>query len=166
MASIISSSRRKILSPFWPWRSSPGSGEHDSDAAPFFVLPAAWLLGGLWGLQQQVELSLPYLPAITLLTLGALVAADRPLPLPVVTGIALVLGLLHGYSNGTAMAQAGLGLSGLLRIGCSVFTIVALVAALLVSLKIPWARIAIRVAGSWIAAIGMLLLGWTFRGGS
>ena len=43
---------------------------------------------------------------------------------------------------------------------------VALGAALVVSLKIPWARIAIRVAGSWIAAIGMLLLGWTFRGGS
>jgi len=50
-------------------------------------------------------------------------------------------------------------------IGCAVFTMVALGAALVVSLKIPWARIAIRVAGSWIAAIGMLWLGWTFRGG-
>ena len=131
-----------------------------------FVLPAAWLVGGLWGLQQQVELSLPYLTAITLLTLGALVAADRQLPLPVVTGIALVLGLLHGYSNGAGMAQANLGVTGLVGIGCAVFTMVALGAALVVSLKIPWARIAIRVAGSWIAAIGMLLLGWTFRGGS
>ena len=25
--------------------------------------------------------------------------------------------------------------------------------------------VAFRVAGSWIAAIGLLLLGWTFRGG-
>jgi hypothetical protein len=24
--------------------------------------------------------------------------------------------------------------------------------------------VAVRVAGSWIAAIGLLMLGWTFRG--
>jgi hypothetical protein len=31
--------------------------------------------------------------------------------------------------------------------------------ALVVSEK-PWARIAVRVAGSWIAAIGLLMFGW------
>jgi len=131
-----------------------------------FVLTAAWLAGGVLGLQQQTEVSLPLLTAVTLLTLGALVAADRALPLPVVTALGLVLGLLQGYLNGTAMAQAGLGVTGLIGIGCAVFAIVALVAAFVVSLKVPWARIAVRVAGSWIAAVGILLLGWTFRGGS
>ena len=33
----------------------------------------------------------------------------------------------------------------------------------LVALRAPWARIAVRVAGSWIVAIGLLLLGWSFR---
>lgn len=131
-----------------------------------FVLTAAWLAGGVLGLQHQAEASFPILTAVTLLTLGALVAADRALPLPVVGGLGLVLGLLHGYLNGTAMAQAGLGLTGLIGIGCAVFAIVALVAAFVISLKVPWARIAVRVAGSWIAAVGMLLLGWTFRGGA
>lgn len=131
-----------------------------------FVLTAAWLAGGVLGLQHQAEASFPILTAVTLLTLGALVAADRALPLPVVVGLGLVLGLLHGYLNGTAMAQAGLGLTGLIGIGCAVFAIVVLVAAFVISLKVPWARIAVRVAGSWIAAVGMLLLGWTFRGGA
>ena len=36
-------------------------------------------------------------------------------------------------------------------------------AALVVALRAPWTRIAVRVAGSWIAAIGLLLLGWSFR---
>jgi len=131
-----------------------------------FVLTAAWLAGGLLGLQHQTEASLPLVTALTLLTLGALIAADRALPLPVVVGLGLILGLLHGYLNGTAMAQAGLGFTGLIGIGCAVFVIMALMAASVVSLKVPWARIAVRVAGSWIAAVGMLLLGWTFRGGA
>jgi urease accessory protein len=131
-----------------------------------FALPGAWLVGGLWGLTQQTESSLPFLSVVTLMLLGVLVAADRKLPLWVVTGLAAVLGLLHGYLNGTAMGQAGLGVTGLIGIGSAVFAIVALLAAFVVSLRIPWVRIAIRVAGSWIAAIGMLLLGWTLRGGA
>ena len=129
-----------------------------------FVVPGAWLAGGLFGLQHQTEIALPLLSAITLLALGALVAADRALPLPVVVGLGLGLGLLHGYLNGTAMAQTGLGFSGLVGIGCAIFAIVALVTAFVISLKASWARIAVRVAGSWIAAVGMLLIGWTVRG--
>ena len=36
--------------------------------------------------------------------------------------------------------------------------------ALVVSPRDAWARVAIRVAGSWVAAIGILMFGWTFRG--
>ena len=27
----------------------------------------------------------------------------------------------------------------------------------------PWARVAIRVVGSWMAAISLLMLGWSLR---
>jgi len=40
---------------------------------------------------------------------------------------------------------------------------VALAAALAVAQRAPWARIAVRVAGSWVAAAGVLLLGWSLR---
>ena len=81
-----------------------------------------------------------------------------------VAGLALALGLLHGFFNSTAMAQAGGGMLALLGIAAAVFVAVALVAAFVVSLRAAWTRVAVRVAGSWIAAIGILMLGWTFRG--
>jgi len=129
--------------------------------AVLFVLPVAWLSGGLLGLSRSSELLLPALTASTLLALGALVALDRKLPLGLAAGLAAALGFFHGYLNGTAKLGA-LGLSG---VAATLFVVVALVAAFVVSLRAPWSRIAVRVAGSWLVAISMLMLGWAFRAG-
>ncbi len=136
--------------------SGPSAGR-----AVLFVLPVAWLSGGLLGLTRPAELLLPALTAAVLLSLGALVALDRKLPLAVVAFLAAALGLFHGYLNGTAKLGA-LGLSG---VAATLFVFVALVAAFVISLRAPWTRIAVRVAGSWLVAISMLMLGWTFRAG-
>jgi hypothetical protein len=61
------------------------------------------------------------------------------------------------------MAAARLGGLGLAGIVATLFVVVALASALVVALRAPWTRIAVRVAGSWVAAIGLLLLGWSFR---
>ncbi|MGD0887230.1 MAG: hypothetical protein ABSA46_20490 [Thermodesulfovibrionales bacterium] len=45
-----------------------------------------------------------------------------------------------------------------------VFISVALASAFVVSLRRPWMRIAIRVAGSWICASGLLMLDWMAKG--
>ena len=45
----------------------------------------------------------------------------------------------------------------------AVFVLVALAAAFVVRLRADWARIAVRVAGSWIAASRLLMLGWAVR---
>ena len=45
------------------------------------------------------------------------------------------------------------------------FVLVALVAAGVVSLHQQWTRIAVRVAGSCMAVIGLLMLGRFLRGG-
>jgi len=136
--------------------SGPSAGR-----AVLFVLPVAWLSGGLLGLSRSTELLMPALTAATLLVLGALVALDRRLPMVVVAGLAAALGLFHGYLNGTAKLGA-LGLSG---VAATLFVVVALVAAYVVSLRAPWSRIAVRVAGSWLVAISILMLGWAFRAG-
>jgi hydrogenase/urease accessory protein HupE len=73
------------------------------------------------------------------------------------------VGLFHGYLNGAAMSQAKLGALGLAGIVSTLFVVTALAAAAVVAVRVPWGRIAVRVAGSWIAAIGLLLLGWTLR---
>lgn len=129
-----------------------------------FALPGAWLLGGLAGLAFPTISSAPALTTVSFLALGGLVAADARLRPEWVTALAAVVGLLHGYLNGAAMAQAKLGALGLVGIVSTLFVVVALAAALVVALRVPWGRIAVRVAGSWIAAIGLLYLGWTLSG--
>jgi hydrogenase/urease accessory protein HupE len=125
-----------------------------------FTLTGAWLLGGAAGLAWRPDL--PEAAAIvSLLALGGLVAADLRLPEWAVVALAGLVGLLHGLGNGTAMGTAGLGGAGLAGITASIFVVTALAAGAVVSLRAPWTRIAVRVAGSWIVAVGLLLLGWT-----
>jgi urease accessory protein len=127
------------------------------------VLPLAWLVGGSVGLLTPWLPALPS-PALSFLILGTLVATDLRLPPMAVMALALGLGLVHGCLNGVAMQQAGAGALGLLGILAALFVLVALVAAYVVSLKRPWTRIVVRVAGSWITAVGLLMLGWSLRG--
>ena len=129
------------------------------------VLPAAWLLGGVLGLAAHGGIG-PALTSMSFVLVGGLVAADARLPLYATTMLAAALGLFHGYLNGAAMAQPGLGTLGLLGIVVAVFILVAVAASCVAPLRAAWARVVVRVAGSWIAAIGLLLLGWAFRPGA
>jgi len=102
-------------------------------------------------------------PAISFLILGVLVAADLNLSQKSFTAIVVVVGVVHGVLNGVALKE-GAGVLGLIGIMATLFVIVAIVAAFIVSLKQPWTRIVVRVAGSWVAASGMLMFGWLMRG--
>ncbi len=128
-----------------------------------FVLPAAWLAGGLVGL--SIGWSPPLAAtALSFLVLGGLVAADRPMSERAGMVLAVALGVLHGEMNGVEMAAAGIGLTGLLGTVAMLFVCVSLVTGLVVSLRPTWTRVAVRVAGSWIVAVGLLYLGWTLGG--
>ena len=129
-----------------------------------FLLPPVWLLGGLFGLGMAQDGSLPLFSVLSFLITGALVALDRKMPLVLISILTCGFGFLHGFLNGTAMAaRAGGGFLALFGISLAVFVLVTLVSALVVSLRKYWARITVRVAGSWITAIGLLMLGWTYR---
>lgn len=128
-----------------------------------FVLPGAWLLGGLAGFAVPAIHAATILTTVSFLVLGGLVAAEARLRPVWVVALAAVVGLLHGTLNGAAMSQAKLGALGLVGIVTTLFVVVALAAAMVVAIRAPWGRIAVRVAGSWIAAIGLLLLGWSLR---
>lgn len=129
-----------------------------------FVLPAAWLVGSAAG-RVLAPQTIPAAGAAALtIALGALVAADRPLPLPFVAGLSIVLGLINGAMNGVEAARARSGAFGnAVGVACGIFVVVSLLAALVSSVKAPWARIVVRVAGSWIAAAGLFMLGWSLR---
>jgi hydrogenase/urease accessory protein HupE len=130
------------------------------------LLPAGWILGGVAGATIRLApASNPFVAASSLLILGILVAADRPLPITVIALLTTLLAVSHGLFNGAAMREAG-GAASMLQLGGVAFTLAViglLAAALAVSLGRPPWRIGLRVAGSWTAAIGLLLLGWALR---
>jgi urease accessory protein len=129
-----------------------------------FMLPLAWLAASLAGFLFSPPAAAAAATAVLTIALGALAAADRPLPLMPVASITVLLGLVNGGLNGVELARAqqdGMAAAG---VACALFVLVSLLSGQVTSLRAPWARIAARVAGSWIAAIGLLMLGWSLRG--
>jgi urease accessory protein len=128
-----------------------------------FLLPGAWLVGGFAGLARPIIGQFSLLACFSFLVLGSLVAADANLPPRFVAALAFVFGVALGYVNGSDLSTTNVGALGLLGTATSIFVVTALVSAFVASLRVPWTRIVVRVAGSWIVAAGLLLLGWTFH---
>ncbi len=142
------------------------AGQRGTKAARWalLVLPLAWLAGGIAGANAPAVGSLPLWTTATFLVAGTLVALDASVREPGVAALAVAAGLLHGWVNGATMGPAGA--SGLALAGAvtAVFVAMALVAAEVTALPAGWPRIAVRVGGSWIAAAGLLMLGWLAKG--
>jgi hydrogenase/urease accessory protein HupE len=127
-----------------------------------FVLPACWFTGCLLGTMVSRSVAFP-LAAMSFLVFGGLVAANAQLSLRTTSLLAALLGLFHGYLNGAGTRWSASVFVAYLGLVTGVFVLVALVAAFVIRLRPPWARIAVRVAGSWIVASGLLMLGWAAR---
>ncbi|HXV49980.1 MAG TPA: HupE/UreJ family protein [Candidatus Binatia bacterium] len=140
-----------------------GLGGPQHGRVVLFSLTGAWIAGGLVGLTHTREIAFPLGTMVSFVVAGALVALDRKLPLAAILAFSTLLGLLHGWLNGTAMIANNSGWLGLVGVSASVFVLAALLAAFVVWLQSTWARIGVRVAGSWIVAIGLLMVGWTVR---
>lgn len=124
-------------------------------------------------LGAALALVLPALPAVNVfnlasgLILGGLVALCRPMPGALLVALAAVFGLGHGFANGIEISEsmsawqfiAGMTIAALASIGY-----VMILVDWLLRRKAAWIAIAVRVAGSWITAIGMLVLAAGLRG--
>jgi hydrogenase/urease accessory protein HupE len=146
-----------------------GLGGRAHGRAALWVLLVAWSVGGVLGL-----LTIPGLAhglgasegiaAAALLLSGGLTAWDPELTVRKLVLLTAVLGLIGGAFSGIGIAGAGMGWSGL----AGTLVAVAVVATLAVALAItmaarPLGRRIVRVAGSWLAASGLLWLGWSLR---
>jgi urease accessory protein len=128
------------------------------------MLPA-FLLALLAGAVAALWLPpVPYLGlanVFSAVVMGALVAAAWPLPRALLAGLAVAFGLGHGLGSVVAMPAdvraylyiPGVGLAGLMVTACGLIA-----ADWLLHRRAGWLHIALRVAGSWIAAIGILAL--------
>jgi hydrogenase/urease accessory protein HupE len=127
------------------------------------VLPMAWLAGAVAGGITGLAVDMPVLSAALLIAVGVLVVADQRLSLVWVAGLALTCGVIHGYFNGAVLARARVGGLAVIGIASTVFVLVSLLAGQVTAWRAPWTRLVVRVAGSWLTAIGLLMLGWALR---
>jgi hydrogenase/urease accessory protein HupE len=144
------------------------AGQHGAAAGRLtvLVLPVAWLLAGVVGLALPAALDLPWLSVLSYMLLGVLLAANLKLPPSVVAALAGLYGSLHGLLNGSTLAAVGAGWPGLIGIVVTALLLALLLSAAVVPIRADWGRIAIRVVGSWVAAVGLLMFGWLLQGAS
>jgi hydrogenase/urease accessory protein HupE len=129
------------------------------------VFPLGLLAGGILSL---VLPNPPFIPALSVALIaitGLAVAAAINVPLPVLIGLAAVMGLVHGYQNGREMTVTTdqlLFISGVTAIGYAVVTMATGSAIAFLKGAGGWRPIALRASGSWVAAVGILVLGLQF----
>jgi urease accessory protein len=128
------------------------------------ALPMGWVAGGFLGMLWPGTGDWPLTLILSFGVVGLLVSLDRKLPPLLAGALAVVLGAMHGFLNGTSMSGGDRTWLAILGVGSAVFVLATVVPAIVVSLRPAWTKIAVRVLGSWIAAVGLLMLGWLMRG--
>lgn len=127
------------------------------------VLPLAWIIAAVCGLFFPEVVLPPALNMVLLLLVpGALLALDWNLSLKAVLAVTALFGFLLGFSNGVAFSQDS-SILGIAGSTAAALIVAILSSSLAVAFSRGWTRIAIRVAGSWLAALGILVLGWSLR---
>jgi hydrogenase/urease accessory protein HupE len=128
-----------------------------------FVLPGAWLIAALAGSATPTVAESAVATALWVLGLGALLALDAKLSPRAVSALAACIGAYHGFLDGSGLGWSASTLGALVGMTTAVFALAALASAGVVAIRFDWGRIAVRVAGSWLAASGLLWLGWAAR---
>jgi hypothetical protein len=125
----------------------------------FFVVPPVWLAACLAIGPAAADVPAP-VSASALLVAGLLLAADVPLP-AWLTGVgAIVLASLFGAAYGTPAGTGGQAVIAAVGAAAFLCALLALIASIALPLRSMPAVTAVRVAGSWSAALGLLLAGW------
>jgi len=142
------------------------AGLHGGPAARWLlvVFPAGVCIGAL---AASLLPGLPGVTAVNLLSfvaLGVLTAVAQPLPAPLLAGLGALFGLSHGYDNGLALTADGNAVLFVAGIVTASYLAMALTAAGAYTLvhRPLWGAIAVRAAGSWIAAVGIMMIGLRF----
>jgi len=144
------------------------SGRRWSDRLAL-VLPLSWLVGGLAGLGVGVDLplALPCTAIVTavgvLVTLGPVLRLGELLDGRLLVTAATGLPLLFGLVGGASLAGHGGALPALLGEAVAIAVVTALLLMALAPPHPRWLALGLRVVGSWIAASGLLMLGWLSR---
>jgi hydrogenase/urease accessory protein HupE len=122
------------------------------------AFPAALAAAARAGLAVRQPSFLFVASAAAMAILGVLIAVSRPLPHFAVAALAIAVGVVEGLAVSGEISPgveplrfiAGAALTGLVMVAYGI--------GLVRRLRAEWMRIAVRAAGSWVAAIGVMVL--------
>ena len=136
-----------------------GQQRRESAIRLLAAFPAAIILGAMLAARSDAPSKLVLVELILTATLGVLVAFARHLPNWLVLAPGVGVGVCAGWSNASeafGQVSAFRFVAGLVVVG---LLLLVYGNGLVRNLKVEWARTAVRVAGSWIAAVSILVLG-------
>lgn len=127
-------------------------------AMPLFVGLGA-LLGGLLPASGFIT----WLNVSSFAVLGVLVALAVRLGQPLLLALTAVVGVSHGLANAAPELDARGQALYVLGVAIAAYVLIALVTAgsHVLAGRAKWGSIALRAAGSWIAAIGLIFAGFS-----
>ena len=126
-------------------------------------IPIALITGTVLGIIiSELSFSI-YVNSFSFLLVGGLIALNKTLSSWLIFTMAAILGITHGYSNGIAVEPTLSAFNFTLGVAISGLVIVTICAGLVISINKEWQKIAVRVTGSWIAAIGLISLPMLFK---
>jgi urease accessory protein len=129
------------------------------------ILTVTWVTGGALALGGLVmpAVALSAATAMLLLSTGGLLAANLKVPRPVYAAFAGAVGFVRGVADFALATPSLANVQMLLGTVAGVFATGALAASVSLSARRFWMIVAMRVAGSWFAALGLLFAGWILR---
>jgi hydrogenase/urease accessory protein HupE len=136
------------------------AGQQDPKGARncLVAFSSSLLIGVITGTYLPESRFIFYLSIFSLIITGGIVTIQLKPSMFWVIIIAVLLGLIQGLANGSALGN-GIRVinyvSGVTAVGVVLVTIFSGLGLTLVK---SWQKIAIRVAGSWIAAVGIIYL--------
>ena len=127
-------------------------------AFPLSVGVGALLAGPL-----PAATAVDYLNLLSFVLLGLLVAVAVRLNRPTFLTLTVVFGLSHGFANGSPDLAGWPLLLYAFGVLLAAYLLIAIATAVaeVVAQRATWGKIAIRAAGSWIVAIGLVFSGYS-----
>lgn len=131
-----------------------------------WAFPAAMAAGACTALSAPDLRGVLLFNVVSAVLLGSLLAAAFTLPSWLILILSVGVGLTHGYANGSAIVgqiRPGVFIAGMVVASFVLIAYMVAVTSFLLRLRPTWIAIAVRVAGSWAAAIGLLVLSLSQR---
>ena len=121
------------------------------------TFPLALMSGAVLALFVPLPAWVPEINLAVIPLVGLAVALALPFPSTVTVLMVTVVGLLHGLANGSEITATMSPSRFIPGLAAAAILVLSYGIGLVRSLEKPWTRIAVRVAGSWIAAAGIMV---------